>query len=134
MSVILLSQEGHCFEISKAVADRIGVVRDCVYGAASLFTGPLVAEYQAVAENDMMGIPLHKVSSVVLAKVLIWCKHYEEAVPLDCADCNQEFPDWDMAYIGNSVKEILLILQAADYLDIPGLMYGFRLTKVSPDN
>ncbi|KZO91893.1 hypothetical protein CALVIDRAFT_530474 [Calocera viscosa TUFC12733] len=115
MSITLISKEGAQFLVSKPVADRIGVVRDCAYGA-DFWLG------YAVATDDSMGITLANVTSSILSKILVWCEHYKDMEPLVDGDSNMEFPEWDMAYIGHDMNQILFVLEAADYLHIPGLL------------
>lgn len=91
-------------------------------------------------------VPVSTIHSTVLLKVLEWCHHHqldkvltaEEEAEEDRVKCTPQnelitwhdnqlkrrdnIPAWDVAFMGNDHDMIFKLLNAANYLNIPGLL------------
>ncbi|XP_010241289.1 PREDICTED: SKP1-like protein 11 [Nelumbo nucifera] len=106
---ILRSSDGKHFEVDEAVALQSEMIKQMVEDG---FGGDV--------------IPLLNVSSIVLSKVIDYCKKHVE---LDFKkkmdgdnEAHEEIKNWDSEYINVGVDELYHLIMAANYLHIKGLL------------
>lgn len=71
-------------------------------------------------------VPLPKVNSTVLKKVLQWAEHHQGDVALDDVEENQntpvEVPEWDAEFLEVDDGTLFDLILASNYLDVKGLL------------
>lgn len=109
--VILITSDNKRFVVEKDVFARSSVLRD-------------------FGESDEP-VPLHKVSSDVLEKVLEYCEHHKgEPIPYVEPDADQgetrrrttDIGEWDQSFIDVDKEMLFELILAANYLDIRSLL------------
>ncbi|KAF8381459.1 hypothetical protein PRIPAC_70601 [Pristionchus pacificus] len=77
---------------------------------------------------DKNPIPLPNVEGFVLEKVVEWCEKHKDDEPIvEQTDdgkekCTTDIPEWDIDFFKVDQKTLFGVLQAANYMDIKGLM------------
>ncbi|KAH8252298.1 hypothetical protein KR038_004166, partial [Drosophila bunnanda] len=84
---------------------------------------------QDVGDEDDVGVlPVPKVSSRILEKVLIWATHHKDDVPVELEE-DENMPKrtddisyWDMNFLLVDSNTLVDLILAANYLSIQGLL------------
>ncbi|KAJ4916237.1 SKP1-like protein 4 [Raphanus sativus] len=111
--IILKSSDGESFEVDEAVALESQTIKHMV-------------EDDCVAD----GIPLPNVTSVILAKVIEYCKkHVDAAAEAEAGDKDiygntedTELKKWDTEFVNVDQPTLFDLILAANYLNISGLL------------
>ncbi|KAJ6642100.1 S-phase kinase-associated protein 1 [Pseudolycoriella hygida] len=112
--IYLQSSDGDIFETDAQIAKCSGTIRfmleDCYMG-----------EYEGVL------IPLPNVNSAILRKVLKWADHHkDDPVPIEDDGHSVKqvsvFSSWDAEFLEVDQGTLFGLVQAANYLDIQGLL------------
>ena len=112
--VDLVSQEGDNFQVEKKVAMMSELVKT------------MIPEDEDDAEQGE--IPLPNVKSQILAKVLEFCKHYNEEPmneiekPLKSANMNEVVQEWYANFVDVEQEVLFELILAANYMDIKPLL------------
>ncbi|KAF9181088.1 hypothetical protein BGZ51_007312 [Haplosporangium sp. Z 767] len=118
MSIILQACDGREFKVDKQTAERSLVLKNMI----------------EMAGDSATPIPLPKLSSLVLEKVLIFCKHHRND-PVDKSkddvddidpremrnDLIRNMDEWDKEFIKVDKDLLMDIVMAANFLDIKTL-------------
>lgn len=113
MSTIKLrSSDGKIFETDIQIAKCSGTIKDML---------------EACDEDENAIVPLPKVTSPILKKVLEWADyHKDDAEPLEDADNkvkrNDDISTWDIEFLKVNESTLYELILAANYLDVKGLM------------
>lgn len=78
-------------------------------------------------EDDGEPVPLDNVNSVILTKVIEWCKYHKDDPPAEEDDDNKEkrtddISAWDAEFLKVDQGTLFELILAANYLDIRGLL------------
>jgi S-phase kinase-associated protein 1 len=100
------------------------------YGASVTFHSSPFSEPCAEDEDDseQQEIPLPNVKSQILAKVLEFCKHYNEEPmneiekPLKSANMGEVVQEWYATYVDVEQEVLFELILAANYMDIKPLL------------
>ena len=79
-----------------------------------------------IEENDDV-VPLPNVTHVILNKVIFWCEHHKDDIQPSEDDDNKEkrvddIDPWDKEFLKVDQGTLFELIQAANYLDIKGLL------------
>ncbi|MFH4980826.1 hypothetical protein AB6A40_007535 [Gnathostoma spinigerum] len=76
-----------------------------------------------VVEVSLDPIPLHPVDAKTLRKILAWCEHHKDDADIDKEPTNDKtLSEWDAEYLNMEPKELVQLVNAANYLDIKLLL------------
>lgn len=109
--IVLISQEGERFTVSRRVAHMSELVRTLTDDAG--------------ASEE---VPLMDVKSPVLAKVIDFCRHHvdtklpEIEKPLRSASLADVVPEWDAKFVEVEQEMLFELILAANYMDIKSLL------------
>ncbi|KAJ1362089.1 Skp1- protein [Parelaphostrongylus tenuis] len=71
-------------------------------------------------------IPISKVSGPIMKKVLQWCTYHKDDLSIDdldsCENRTDDIPSWDMEFLKVDQATLFDLINAANYLDIKGLL------------
>eukprot|EP00619_Florenciella_sp_RCC1007_P012125 CAMPEP_0205906222 /NCGR_PEP_ID=MMETSP1325-20131115/1818_1 /ASSEMBLY_ACC=CAM_ASM_000708 /TAXON_ID=236786 /ORGANISM="Florenciella sp., Strain RCC1007" /LENGTH=214 /DNA_ID=CAMNT_0053272221 /DNA_START=108 /DNA_END=752 /DNA_ORIENTATION=- len=113
--VDLVSQEGDNFQVEKRVAKMSELVKTMI-------------PEEEDGETDQQEIPLPNVKSVILGKVMEFCKHYcEEPMneiekPLKSSNMHEVVQEWYANYVEVEQETLFELILAANYMDIKPLL------------
>jgi len=109
--VNLISKEGECFEISKNASMMSNLIKAIVEGDSK--------------EKD---IPLEKISSRVMKKIIEFMKYYEDKKiteiekPIQTTNIRFLVSDWDADFINVDNNMLFELIATSNYLDIKPLL------------
>lgn len=95
-------------------------------------SGTIVKLLQDLDGSEPLPVPC--VDFDTLKRVAAWCSHYSdypqhgrlpaEALPTEVPvqQASQRLDEWDQAFFPQDPTQLLKLIEAADYLDIPGLV------------
>ena len=103
--VKLVSSDGETFEVERGVATISGLVADVL---------------EDVSDEEST-IPIPKVESPILAKVIEYCRYhyYLQSNP----QSDEDVEKWDKDFVKVDKPTLFHLILAADYLDIEALLY-----------
>lgn len=73
-------------------------------------------------------VPLPNVTSSILKKVVEWAEHHKDDPPVSAEEeetrdrRTDDIPDWDQKFLAVDQGTLFELIQAANYLDIKGLL------------
>ncbi|OXA45490.1 S-phase kinase-associated protein 1 [Folsomia candida] len=81
---------------------------------------------EEIDENEVIVIPLPRVCSAILHKIIAWAKHHDDdPPPLEDIYGNHvppELDEWDAEFLNLDEQTLLDLAMAAIFLDIPDLL------------
>lgn len=118
--ITLVSQEGDKFNIPKKVALMSELVKTMI---------TTTEDEDENEEDNNQEIPLINMKSVVLAKVIEFCKYHTEngpmkdiEKPLKSPNMEEVVDEWDASYISVNQELLFEIILGANYMDIKSLL------------
>ena len=124
-SIVLVSQEGTQFPVTRKVAEMSVLVKAMMERDMSTDEDEEDVEEEAAEAEE---IPLPNVTAPVLEKVLAFCRHHQDAPmeeiekPLRSEDMYQVVDAWDAKFVEVEQEVLFEIILAANYMDIPSLL------------
>jgi len=113
--VDLVSQEGDNFQVEKRVAKMSELVKTMIPD-------------EDEADGEQTEIPLPNVKSVILGKVMEFCKHYvsepmnDIEKPLKSSNMHEVVQEWYANYVEVEQETLFELILAANYMDIKPLL------------
>jgi len=117
--VKLQTNDNEKFEVDVRIAKLFGVVKNMMQDLG-------FEENPEKLKGEI--IPLNNVDSKVFAKILEWVQHYKdnkealEGEDPEISYRTDNIPDWDKEFLTKDKATIFGIMQAANYLDVKGLL------------
>ncbi|XP_010502903.1 PREDICTED: SKP1-like protein 15 [Camelina sativa] len=100
--IVLTSSDGESFEVEEVVARKMQTVRQMIEDDC--------------ATNE---IPLQKVTGMILAMVIEYCKRHVDDDHVATEDAKKKLKDWDEVFMKNvDADKTVSLLIAADYLKV----------------
>ncbi|KAF7683066.1 S-phase kinase-associated protein 1 [Astathelohania contejeani] len=112
------SSEGDVFEVEMEIIRQSSIIKTLL--------DDLSFNTNDHGDNDDDPIPLPNVNTVILKKVIQWCRYHHHYVnkPTPSSQIHDFISSWEMDFFLKDKETLLPIIMAADYLDIEGLLYS----------
>ncbi|KAI8040999.1 S-phase kinase-associated protein 1-like [Drosophila gunungcola] len=110
-SIKLQSSDGEIFDTDIQVAERFGIIKSLLGDCPE--------------DDENAPVPLPKVNSTILRKVLSWAQHHKDDVEPTEDDDNKdtdEISSWDADFLKVDKSILFGIIAAANYLEIKELL------------
>lgn len=96
--------------------------------AKASITIKTMIEDLGLSPDDSEEVPLPNVTSSILRKVIEWAEHHKDDPPVSAEEeetrdrRTDDIPDWDQKFLAVDQGTLFELIQAANYLDIKGLL------------
>ncbi|CAB05516.1 Skp1-related protein [Caenorhabditis elegans] len=110
----LTSSDDKTFTVSRKVISQSKTITDIIQNLG-------IEESGSTSEDT---IPLQKVTSTILEKIITWCEHHADDEPkkVDENKKTVDISEWDAEFMKVDQGTLFEIILAANYLDIRGLL------------
>eukprot|EP00116_Pleurobrachia_bachei_P014051 sb/3474313/ len=125
-NIKLQSSDGEIFDVDIAIAKQSGT-RNRPNQKILVPDWLITSHDLAMDEEDDDPVPLPNVSTMILKKVITWCKHHKDDPPKPEDEENMEkrtddIDSWDQDFLKVDQGTLFELILAANYLDIKGLL------------
>ena len=111
-------------KLESSDGETVTVPLDVIKLSATIKT--MIEDLGIEEDNDDV-VPLPNVTHVILNKVIFWCEHHKDDIQPSEDDDNKEkrvddIDPWDKEFLKVDQGTLFELIQAANYLDIKGLL------------
>ena len=111
-------------KLESSDGETVTVALDVIKLSATIKT--MIEDLGIDEDNDEV-VPLPNVTHVILNKVIVWCEHHKDDIQPAEDDDNKEkrlddIDPWDRDFLKVDQGTLFELIQAANYLDIKGLL------------